>query len=112
MLEAVELSKIYQTSAAEIVILEALNLTVAKGDLVAVIGPSGAGKSTLLHLLGGLDAPTSGQVLFQGEDVFALPSARLAEFRNRHVGFVFQFHPSAAGVHGDRERSDAAAGSG
>ena len=92
MLEAVELSKIYQTSAAEIVILEALNLTVAKGDLVAVIGPSGAGKSTLLHLLGGLDAPTSGQVLFQGEDVFALPSARLAEFRNRHVGFVFQFH--------------------
>ena len=92
MLEAVELSKVYQTSAAEIVILEALNLTVAKGDLVAVIGPSGAGKSTLLHLLGGLDAPTSGQVLFQGEDVFALPSARLAEFRNRHVGFVFQFH--------------------
>ncbi len=92
MLEALELSKIYRTPAGDIVIFEGLNLTVVKGDLVAVIGPSGAGKSTLLHLLGGLDTPTTGQVLFQGEDVFALPSARLAEFRNHHVGFVFQFH--------------------
>ena len=92
MLEALELSKIYRTPAADIVIFEGLKLTVERGDLVAVIGPSGAGKSTLLHLLGGLDTPSSGQVLFEGEDVFALPSARLAEFRNRHVGFVFQFH--------------------
>lgn len=92
MLEAIELSKVYQTPAAELVIFQGLKLNVAKGNLVAVIGPSGAGKSTLLHLLGGLDAPTSGQVLFRGEDVFALPSVRLSDFRNRHVGFVFQFH--------------------
>ena len=92
MLDAVDLSKVYRTPAADIVIFEGLNLSVAKGDLLAVIGPSGAGKSTLLHLLGGLDTPTAGKVLFRREDVFALDSARLAEFRNRHVGFVFQFH--------------------
>ena len=92
MLDAVDLSKVYRTPAADIVIFDGLNLSVAKGDLLAVIGPSGAGKSTLLHLLGGLDTPTAGKVLFRGEDVFALDSVRLAEFRNRHVGFVFQFH--------------------
>lgn len=92
MLEAVELSKVYKTPAAEIVIFKGLNLTIAKSDLVAIMGPSGAGKSTLLHLLGGLDTPTAGKVLFQGKDVFELSSASLAEFRNFHVGFVFQFH--------------------
>ncbi len=92
MLEAVDLTKIYPTPAGDIVIFEGLNLTLEAGDLVSVIGPSGAGKSTLLHLLGGLDIPTSGRVLFRGDDVFRLEAAALARFRNLHVGFVFQFH--------------------
>ena len=92
MLEAVDLTKIYATPAGDIVIFEGLNLTLEAGDLVSVIGPSGAGKSTLLHLLGGLDIPTSGRVLFRGDDVFRLEAAALARFRNLHVGFVFQFH--------------------
>ena len=92
MLEAVDLTKIYPTPAGDIVIFEGLKLQVEAGDLVAVVGPSGAGKSTLLHLLGGLDRPTSGQVLFRGDDVFRLEATQLARFRNHHVGFVFQFH--------------------
>jgi len=92
MLEAVDLTKIYPTPAGDIVIFEGLNLTLKAGDLVSVIGPSGSGKSTLLHLLGGLDLPTSGRVLFRGDDVFRLEAAALARFRNLHVGFVFQFH--------------------
>ncbi len=92
MLEAVNLTKIYATPASDIVVFEGLNLRVESGDLIAVIGPSGAGKSTLLHLLGGLDSPTSGQVLFREEDIFSLDPIRLAQYRNHHVGFVFQFH--------------------
>ena len=92
MLAAVDLTKIYPTPAGDIVIFEGLKLQVEAGDLVAVVGPSGAGKSTLLHLLGGLDRPTSGQVLFRGDDVFRLEATQLARFRNHHVGFVFQFH--------------------
>ncbi len=92
MLEAVDRTKNYPTPAGDIVIFEGLKLQVEAGDLVAVVGPSGAGKSTLLHLLGGLDRPTSGQVLFRGDDVFRLEATQLARFRNHHVGFVFQFH--------------------
>ena len=92
MLKAVNLTKIYPAPASDIVVFEGLNLGVESGDLIAVIGPSGAGKSTLLHLLGGLDSPTSGQVLFREEDIFSLDPIRLARYRNRHVGFVFQFH--------------------
>src|SRR5204862_3192339 len=62
------------------------------GEMVAVVGASGVGKSTLLQVLGTLDAPTSGKILFDGEDITALPPARLADFRNRSIGFVFQFH--------------------
>ena len=92
MLEAVNLTKIYSAPASEIVVFEGLNLRVESGELIAVIGPSGAGKSTLLHLLGGLDSPTSGHVLFRKEDIFSLDPIRLAEYRNHHVGFIFQFH--------------------
>ena len=60
--------------------------------MLGIIGASGAGKSTLLHILGALDRPSSGKVLFQGKDVFSLDDAKLAEFRNSSIGFVFQFH--------------------
>ena len=86
------LSKIYRTPASEVVVFEDVNLEVSKGKLIAVIGPSGAGKSTLLHLFGGLDTPTRGEVFFNERNIFEMNSAELAGFRNRHIGFVFQFH--------------------
>ena len=73
-------------------VLRGLDLTVAPGEMVAVVGASGVGKSTFLHVLGTLDLPTSGEILFDGQDVTRLGPARLADFRNRSIGFVFQFH--------------------
>ena len=72
--------------------LSGVNLALEMGEALAVMGPSGSGKSTLLHILGTLDAPTSGRVQLDGVDPFALPEPDLASFRNRHVGFVFQDH--------------------
>ena len=92
IIETRNLTKIYRTPASEIVVFDSINLAIPKGRLIAVIGPSGAGKSTLLHLLGGLDEPTRGEVLFKGREIFKMNSTDLARFRNRHVGFVFQFH--------------------
>ena len=92
MIRAQKLTKIYKTPGSEISVFENLDLEVKRGNLLAVIGPSGAGKSTLLHLLGGLDRPTRGGVLFKNENIFDWEGAALARFRNRHVGFVFQFH--------------------
>ena len=76
----------------EIHVLRGLDLTVARGETIAVVGPSGSGKSTLLHILGGLDLPTAGRVTLGGRRLGALADAELAELRNRFVGFVFQFH--------------------
>jgi lipoprotein-releasing system ATP-binding protein len=92
MIEARNLTKIYQTLASQVTVFEGLNLTVEQGRLVSIVGPSGAGKSTLLHLFGGLDTPTQGEVLFHGRNIFEMDATELARFRNRHVGFVFQFH--------------------
>jgi lipoprotein-releasing system ATP-binding protein len=92
LVEARGLSKVYQTPASRVTVFEELSWAVRRGRLVAVIGPSGAGKSTLLHLLGGLDRPTSGAVLVDGTNVFNLSPLDLAGFRNRRIGFVFQFH--------------------
>jgi len=92
MIEARNLTKIYKTPASHVVVFEDLSLTVERGKLVAIIGPSGAGKSTLLHLFGGLDTPTRGEVFFKNENIFQWEASELARFRNRHVGFVFQFH--------------------
>jgi len=92
MIEAKNLTKVYKTPGSQVVVFEDISLDVAAASLVAIIGPSGAGKSTLLHLLGGLDRPTRGDVLFKSESIFQWGAAELAHFRNRHVGFVFQFH--------------------
>jgi len=92
IIEAAGLAKVYATPASQVVVFENLDITVERGKLVGIIGPSGAGKSTLLHLLGGLDRPTRGFVRFNGTNIFDWGAAELAHFRNRHIGFVFQFH--------------------
>ena len=73
-------------------VLKGVELTVQKGEIVSIIGKSGAGKTTLLQIIGTLDKPDSGKVLIDGVDVFALKEKELADFRNRHIGFIFQFH--------------------
>ena len=73
-------------------VLRGVSLSVVKGEIVAIVGASGAGKSTLLHIMGTLYRPTSGRVIFAEGDVFSLSDEELARFRNRHIGFVFQFH--------------------
>ncbi|MBI5016728.1 MAG: ABC transporter ATP-binding protein [Deltaproteobacteria bacterium] len=92
ILEAVGLHKSFPQGRGRLEVLKGIDLSVRRGECVAVVGPSGAGKSTLLHILGALDRPTEGRVLFQGEEIFGRPEPALAQFRNRHVGFVFQFH--------------------
>jgi lipoprotein-releasing system ATP-binding protein len=92
MIEARNLTKIYKTPASQVIVFEEVNIEVSRGKLVSIVGPSGAGKSTLLHLLGALDTPTRGEVLFKNENIFKWNGRELARFRNRHVGFVFQFH--------------------
>jgi putative ABC transport system ATP-binding protein len=90
VLELVEVSRVHGQGAAIVHALTGASLSVAAGELVAVMGPSGSGKSTLLNLAGGLDRPTSGQVLVEGHDVAALSPAELARLRRQRVGFVFQ----------------------
>lgn len=86
------LSKSYRNAAVPVTVLESLDFEVNKGEMVAVVGPSGIGKSTLLHLLGGLDRPDSGSINIGGNDLGSMSNDDLARFRNRNVGFVFQFH--------------------
>ena len=86
------LVKRYPTANGELEVLSGLNVQIRAGEMVAVVGESGTGKSTLLHLLGALDRPTEGTVLFRGENVFDKDDEALAAFRNRSIGFVFQFH--------------------
>jgi len=76
----------------ELQVLKPIDLAIERGEMLSIVGASGAGKSTLLHLMGTLDLPTSGQILFNGNDVTRYSSSQLAEFRNASLGFVFQFH--------------------
>jgi lipoprotein-releasing system ATP-binding protein len=91
-LEIRALKKTFELGGRPIEVLKGIDLIVGSGEMVAVVGASGVGKSTLLHVLGTLDAPTSGTILFDGQDVTRLGPGRLADFRNRWIGFVFQFH--------------------
>jgi lipoprotein-releasing system ATP-binding protein len=86
------LTKDYPTRSGPLSVLRGVDLDLGRGDALAVMGPSGSGKSTLLHILGTLDRPTAGAVTLDGKDPFALPEPALADFRNRHIGFVFQDH--------------------
>ena len=90
ILETKALRKIYGSGDTEVRALDGVDLTVDKGEFVAVVGTSGSGKSTLLHMLGGLDRPTSGAVLVDGSDIFSLKDEALTIFRRRKIGFVFQ----------------------
>ncbi len=92
-LEVEDLKKSYPTGSGErLVVLRGVSFAVRRGEVVAIVGESGTGKSTLLHLLGALDRPDSGTVHFEGHDIFLKDDDALAVFRNRAVGFVFQFH--------------------
>jgi len=86
------LTKVFPHGGQRLEILRDINLTLGPGEAVAVVGASGVGKSTLLHILGTLDLPTSGRLLFDGTDLTRLSPSALADFRNRRIGFVFQFH--------------------
>jgi lipoprotein-releasing system ATP-binding protein len=86
------LSKRFVTDEGTIEVLRSIDLDVRAGERIAIVGASGAGKSTFMHLLGGLDRPSEGSVRFEGEEIFRYPAAQLDAFRNRTVGFVFQFH--------------------
>lgn len=86
------LSKVYQEGRLATTVLQGVNLAVKRGELLAIVGTSGSGKSTLLHLLGALDAPSTGVVTFNGKDIHKLSSKQQAKWRNQELGFVYQFH--------------------
>jgi lipoprotein-releasing system ATP-binding protein len=88
MLTAKGIEKYY----GELRVLKGVDVDIAKGEIVSIVGPSGSGKSTLLHILGTLDEPAKGEIFLQGKKIHALKGRPLAAFRNKHIGFVFQFH--------------------
>ena len=90
ILQTESLKKYYGTGDTEVRALDGVDLTVERGEFVAIVGTSGSGKSTLLHMLGGLDRPTAGKVTVDGKDIFALKDEELTIFRRRKIGFVFQ----------------------
>ena len=86
------LAKTYRTGAVEVRALHDVDLDIARGEFIVLLGPSGSGKSTLLNILGGLDVPSAGQVMFENQDLSTATEAELTAYRRRHVGFVFQFY--------------------
>ncbi len=92
MIQVDDLHKSFIMGGQTLHVLKGITLTIERGEFIAVVGASGAGKSTLLHILGLLDRPTQGTVRFDGEDLFQLSEQSQAEFRNKRIGFVFQFH--------------------
>lgn len=91
LIEAVNVDKSYSTQREVIHVLDQMSLKILSGEVLGIVGASGVGKSTLLHVLGGLDKPVTGSVLFQGKDIYKQSNGYLDKFRNGHIGFVFQF---------------------
>ena len=92
MIKITNLHKSFTMGSQELTVLKGIDLEIPRGQMVAVVGASGAGKSTMLHIMGMLDRPTKGTVYFDNQDLFQMSEAQQAEFRNRRIGFVFQFH--------------------
>ncbi|MFC6440161.1 lipoprotein-releasing ABC transporter ATP-binding protein LolD [Bowmanella sp. JS7-9] len=92
LLRCIDVSKSYQDADKHVQVLKQVNLSIEKGQQVAILGTSGSGKSTLLHILGALDKPSSGQVIFDEQDIFGYSRQQQAAFRNQSLGFVYQFH--------------------
>ena len=92
ILKVENLTKKYGKKDTEVVALENVSFSVEKGEFVAIVGASGSGKSTLLHLIGGVDKPTSGKVYIDGTDIYSLNNDKLAIFRRRQVGLIYQFY--------------------
>jgi lipoprotein-releasing system ATP-binding protein len=92
LIRITNLNKSFSVPAGNLHVLKDITFDIERGEMMAIMGPSGVGKSTLLHILGTLDRPTSGNVFYEGKDIFRMGKDSLAEFRNRTIGFVFQFH--------------------
>lgn len=92
MIKITNLHKSFTMGTQELTVLKGIDLEIPRGQMVAIVGASGAGKSTMLHIMGMLDRPTKGTVYFDNQDLFQMSEAQQAEFRNRRIGFVFQFH--------------------
>ncbi|MCB9719368.1 MAG: ATP-binding cassette domain-containing protein [Candidatus Omnitrophica bacterium] len=92
IMQAHKLRKEYRQAKSKLEVLKGIDFQVNIGEVVAVVGPSGAGKSTLLHILGGLDEPTGGKVLLDGEDLYRIRDVERARLRNEKIGFIFQFY--------------------
>jgi lipoprotein-releasing system ATP-binding protein len=92
VLDCEKLSRVYRDGQREVAVLRGVDFSLRAGETIAIIGASGSGKSTLLNLLGGLDTPSEGQVLLRGRDMSRLREGERCRWRNRHLGFVYQFH--------------------
>ncbi|PID38325.1 MAG: ABC transporter ATP-binding protein [Deltaproteobacteria bacterium] len=92
MVQVRDLRKVFQHGGRELAVLKGITIDLGAREMLSVVGMSGAGKSTMLHILGALDRPSSGKILFEGKDLVTLGVSQLAAFRNRSIGFVFQFH--------------------
>jgi len=92
LVELHDVQKVYRRDQFEVPVLNGITLSVARGDFVALMGPSGSGKTTLLNLIAGIDRPTSGAIVVDGQDIAALSEGALAAWRSRHIGFVFQMY--------------------
>ena len=92
LIQVQQLFKAYGNGTKRVEVLKGVDLTFSRGERAAIVGASGVGKTTLLHVLGTLDRPTGGKVLYEGKDIYTLNEKDLAHFRNREIGFVFQFH--------------------